>query len=274
MKTFDFIFFILSFIAFVAALGLALLYVNNNNPSDVLFLLRPDTYDKVFPFLLGTVAVGSFAFAFNRVQKHQELIKQQNKTAKSSLDNRIHRLQEIYETVLFLYQTIRLQRRRLRSAFTHGSNQDTWRVRRGLFEEVSLRLNESQLTGERIVKTFNFDENALKGELSLKNDETERIKKLQDNLKSQIGGIQGILRNVLKTAEWKGLTGGTSNDEDLIDVPEGFIKFCDSEAHGNLSFQKIAEHFDSFAHNIIIRIKELESERDHYGTASIESCND
>jgi hypothetical protein len=265
IKPFDLCVFLLSLIAFLTAIGLAAFYVNKDNPHEVPFLLRRDTYDKVFPFLLGTVAVGGFALAYNRAQRAKEAALAQQRMAKAALDRRIQRLQEIYETVLTFFQNVRLQRRRLREAFIPGQEKDHWKMRRGLFEEVSMVLNEAQLAGERIVKTLDFEQEAIRGESASTGNEIERLEKLQNNLKSQIGGIEGILRNVLKTAEWRGITEGTSNDEDLIDVPDGFVRFADSRTPGNLGFRKIGEHFDAFAINIIKHIRKLESESNSYG---------
>lgn len=264
IKPFDFFIFLLSLIALFAAIGLAAFYENKDNPLDVPFLLRPDTYDKVFPFLLGTVAIGGFALAYSRVQRSKERILSERQVAKTALDKRVQRLQEVYEIVLTFFQNVRLQRRRLRGAFIHGQEKGCWKIRRGLFEEVSIALNEAQLDGERVVKTFDFEHDALKGKAIPTESENERLKKLQHDLKSQIGGIQGILRNVLRTAEWQGITQGTSNDEDLIIVPEGFVKFADSSTKGNLGFRKIGEHFDAFAVNIVERIRELESESNSF----------
>jgi len=265
IKPSAFFYFFLSLVALLIAIGLAVFYKNDNNPDTVLFILRPDTYDKVFPFLLGTVAAGGFALAYSIARQSQEQILEQRRMARTLVDRRIQRLQGIYETILTCFQNIRLQRRRLRGAFIPGKSADSWQMRRGLFEEVVMMLNEAQLTGERIMKTFDFEHDTLKGALNLTQDEIEQIEKLQHDLRSQIGGIQGILRNVLRTAEWIGITEGTSNEEDLIDVPDGFIKFADSGTSGNLSFRKITEHFDAFAINILRRIRELEFESDSNG---------
>ncbi|MGZ4851009.1 MAG: hypothetical protein ACXV2C_06495 [Candidatus Bathyarchaeia archaeon] len=266
-KTFDFFIFIFSFIALFFAIGLAVFYANEDNPLDVPFLLRHDTYDKVFPFLLGTVAVGGFALVYSRVQRSKETVLAQSRMAKTALDNRIQRLQGIYETVLSLFQSVKLQRRRLRGAFIFEQENASWKIRRRLFEEVSMALNEAQLAGERVVKTFDFEYDALKGESTSAENEVERLRKLQNDLKSQIGGIQGILRNVLKTSELQSITKGTCNDEDLIDVPEGFVKFADpNTSSGNLGFRHIGDHFDAFAINIIKRIRELESESNSLGS--------
>jgi hypothetical protein len=265
IRPFDFFIFILSLIALFTAIQLAVFYVNKDNPLDVPFLLRPDTYDKVFPFLLGTVAVGGFALAYSRAQRSKEMALAERRIAKAALDKRVQRLQEVYEIVLNFFQNVRLQRRRLRGAFIPGQEKDSWKIRRGLFEEVSMALNEAQLAGERVVKTFDFEHDALKGESTSTENEIERMNKLQADLKSQIGGIQGILRNVLETAEWRGITKGTSSDEDLIAVPDGFVKFADPSTTGNLGFRKIGEHFDAFAINIVNRIRELESESNSFG---------
>lgn len=260
-KAFDLFIFLLSLIALFFAIGLAMSYTSNDNSLNVPFLLRHDTYDKVLSFLLGTVAVGGFALVYSRVQSSKEAALAQRRIAKAALDSRVQRLQEIYETVLSLFQSVKLQRRRLREAFVREDENAPWKIRRGIFEEVSMALNEAQLAGEHVVKTFDFEHDALKGESTSVENEIERLKKLQDDLKSQIGGIQGILRNVLKTAELQSITKGTSNNEDLIDVPDGFIKFANpNAASGNLGFRHIGDHFDAFAINIIKRIRELESE--------------
>jgi hypothetical protein len=133
-------------------------------------------------------------------------------------------------------------------------------MRRGLFEDVSLKLNEAQLSGEKIVKTFEFEQDTLKGEINSSDQETERLRKLQDDLKSQIGGIQGVLRNVLKTSEWQSITSGTSCDEDLLIVPEGYVKFTERGSSGTLGFRQVGLHFDAFGSNILGRIRELELE--------------
>jgi hypothetical protein len=269
-KTFDFFIFLLSFIALSSAIGLAVFYANNDNPVDVPFLLRRDTYDKVFPFLLGTVALGGFALVYSRVQSSKETAIAKRRIAKATLDSRVQRLQEIYETVLSLFQSVKLQRRRLREAFILDHENASWKIRRGVFEEVSMALNEAQLAGERVVKTFDFEHDALKGESNSLENEFERLKKLQDDLKSQIGGIQGILRNVLRTAELQSITKGTSSNEDLVDVPEGFVKLANPNATtGNLGFRHIGNHFDAFAINIINRIRELESESNSFGETQL-----
>jgi hypothetical protein len=260
-------YFFLSLLALVVAIGLAALYKNDNNPGTVLFILRPDTYDKVFPFLLGTVAAGGFALAYNIAKQSQEQYLEQRRVSQALVDRRIQRLQEIYETILTCFQDIRLQRRRIRGALIPGKSAGSWQMRRGLFEEILMRLNEAQLAGERIMKVFVFEHDTLQGASSLTNDEIDKISKIQDDLKSQIGGIQGILRNVLRSAEWIGITEGTSNEESLISLPDGIIKFSDSNASGNLSFRKISEHFDAFAFCILNRIRELESESDSHGKA-------
>ncbi len=258
-------YFFLSLVALIVAIGLAALYKNDDNPDTVLFILRPDTYDKVFPFLLGTVAAGGFALAYNIARKSQEQYLEQRRASQALVDRRIQRLQEIYETILTCFQDIRLQRRRLRGALIPGKSSGSWQLRRGLFEEIVMRLNEAQLAGERIMKVFVFENDTLQGASFLTDAEIEKINKIQDDLRSQIGGIQGILRNVLRTVEWIGITQGTSNEEDLIDLPDGMIKFSESGASGNLSFRKITEHFDAFAICILNRIRELESESDSYG---------
>lgn len=258
IRTFDVCVFLLSITALVAAILLAILYVNDDNPDKVLFLLRKDTYDKVLPFLLSTVAVGGLALGYSRVQRLRERELEQRRIAKATLDRRIQRLQNIYETVLAFFHDVRLQRRRLRIEYVPAQKEGTWKIRRGLFEEVCRVLNEAQLAGVRIVKTLDFDQDALKGELPP--IDSDSIRKLHSNIKSQIGGIEGILRNVLKSAEWKGITDATTSDEDFVMVPEGFIKFADSGATGNLSFGKISQHFDAFSKNILQRIQELEKE--------------
>lgn len=269
-EAFDLFISLLSLIAFFSAIGLAVFYANSDNPLDVPFLLRRDTYDKVFPFLLGTVALGGFALVYNRVRSSREATLEKRRIAKIALDSRVQRLQEIYDTVLSLFQSVKLQRRRLRGAFIREHENSSWKIRRGLFEEVSAALNESQLAGERVVKTFDFDHDALKGESPSSENEIDRLKKLQSDLKSQIGGIQGILRNVLRTAELQSITKGTSNHEDLIDVPDGFVKFAaPNSTSGNLGFRHIGDHFDAFAVNIIARIRELESESNSFSERQI-----
>ncbi len=258
----------LSLVALAGAIYLAVIYANKNNPADVPFLLRPDTYDKVFPFLLGTVAVGGFALAYTRVQRSREKALEKRRISRAALGVRIKRLQGLYEIVLDCFQNIRLQRRRLREAFIRDEDENTWKIRRGVFEVVSKALSEAQIAGERVIKTLDFERDALIGEINTSEEEVERLRKLQDDLKSQIGGIQGVLRNVLRTSEWKGVTQGTSSDEDLINAPDGFIKFCDSKESGNLGFRKIGEHFDAFARNIIARIHELEEEAVIFGEDS------
>lgn len=262
---FDFFIALFSVLALLAAIGLAAVYVNQNNPIDVPFLLRPDTYDKVLPFLLGTVAIGGFALAYSRIQRSKEKALEKRRIAKATLEGRVKRLQDLYETVLVCFQTIRLQRRRLRVAFVPGQTEDAWKIRRGVFESVSKALSEAQLAGERVIKTLDFEHDALKGESLSTEAEIEKLRKLQDDLKSQVGGIQGVLRNVLRTSENKGITQGTSNDEDLIDVPDGFVKFTNSHETGNFGFRKIGEYFDAFAINIIKRIRELEAEAISFG---------
>lgn len=269
-ESFDLFISLLSLIAFFSAIGLAIFYANNDNPLDVPFLLRRDTYDKVFPFLLGTVALGGFALVYSRVRSSKEATLAKRRIAKAALDSRVQRLQEIYNTVLSLFQSVKLQRRRLRGAFIREHENSSWKIRRGLFEEVSAALNEAQLAGERVVKTFDFEHDALKGESPSSENEIDRLKKLQGDLKAQIGGIQGILRNVLRTAELQSITKGTSNHEDLIDVPDGFVKFADpNTASGNLGFRHIGDHFDAFAVNIITRIRELESESNSFSETQI-----
>jgi hypothetical protein len=268
LRPFDVFVIVISLIALFAAFWLAAVYVNPENPGDVPFLLRKDTYDTVLPFLLGTVAVGGFALAYSRVQNSRERMIEKRRVAKAALDRRIKRLEEIYETVLGFFQNVRLQRRRIRGVLVHGHSDGSWRMRRGLFEEILMGLNEAQLTGERIMRTLDFEHDALQGEAPATDEEIERIKKLHADLRSQIGGIQGILRNVLRTAEWQGVTQGTDNDEDLVDVPDGLIQFADPKTTGNLGFRKIGESFDAFAQNIIQRIRELESESNQYSTGN------
>lgn len=258
-------YFCLSLIALFTAIGLAVFYKNDTNPDTVLFILRPDTYDKVFPFLLGTVVAGGFALAYSVARESHEKLLEQRRMAKTLVDRRIQRLQEIYETILTCFQAIRLQRRRLRGALVPGKSPDSWQMRRGLFEEIVMMLNDAQLDGERIMKTFDFERDTLRGATSLSQDELKQIERTLHDLRSQIGGMQGILRNVLRTTEWIGITEGTSSEEELIDIPDGFIKFADSGATGNLSFRKITEHFDAFAIGILKRIRELETESDSYG---------
>ena len=154
----------LSFFALLAAIFLATVYANKNNPVDVPFLLRPDTYDKVFPFLLGTVAVGGFALAYSRAQRSKEKALEKRRIAKATLEVRIHRLQSLYETVLDCFQSIKLQRRCLRDSFVPGQKENTWKIRRGIFEGVSKALSEAQLSGERVIKTLDFEHDALRGE--------------------------------------------------------------------------------------------------------------
>jgi len=260
-QVFDLSILLLSVVALSGALGLAASYVNKDNPADTPFFLRPATYDKLFPFLLGTVAVGGFVLVYNREQKSKEMAIAHRQLVKATIDKRIHRLQDIYETVLSIYHSVKLQRRRLRGAYIPGDENDSWKIRRNIFEDVFIKLNEAQLAGERVVKTFDFEHDALKGALNHNDEEIERLKKLQSDMKSQIGGIQGILRNVLKTAELHGVTKGTSKDEDLINVTKGFIYFVDNNNDSNLGFNKIGKHFDAFSINIIKRIKELEDEQ-------------
>ncbi len=260
-----FFYFFLSLVALFMTIGLAVFYKNGDNPDTVLFILRPDTYNNVFPFLLGTVAAGGFALAYSIARQSQERILEQQRVAKNLVDRRVQRLQEIYETTLSCFQNIKLQRRRLRGALILDKSAGSWQMRRGLFEEVVMMLNEAQLAGERIMKTFDFEHDNLKSTFNLTKDEIERIKKLHGDLRSQIGGIQGDLRNVLKTAELIGITEGTSNEEDLVNIPDDFIKFANSDASGNLSIRKIAEYFDAFAIGILKRIRELELESDSYG---------
>ena len=260
IKLFDLLLLILSLLALFIAIGLALFYVNEDNPQDVLFILRRDTYDKIFSFLLGTVAVGGFALTYSRFQRAKEKRIAYRRMVKTKLYERVQRLQEVYETVLVFFQNVKLQRRRMRGGFIAGSFKGGWKMRRGLYEEVVFVLNQAQLEGEKILKTLDFERDALAGGGTPNDEELKRLEKLRIDLKSQIGGIQGILRNVLKTAEWQSVTDGTTNDEDLVTVPQGLVRFADSRTKGNTGFRKVAEHFDAFAKNIITRIRELESE--------------
>lgn len=266
LRPFDAFVIVLSLIALFAAFWLAAVYENPENPGSIPFLLRKDTYDTVLPFLLGTVAVGGFALAYSRVQNSRERLQERKKASKATLDRRIDRLEDIYETVLAFFQNVRLQRRRIRGLLIPGHQDGAWRMRRGVFEEILTELNAAQLSGERIMRTLDFEHDALQGDVPATEEETKRIKKLHTDLRSQIGGIQGILRNVLRSAEWQGVTQGTDNDEDLVDVPDGFVQFADSKTTGNLGFRKIAESFDAFAENIIQRIRELESESAGYSS--------
>ena len=169
-----FLYLMLSFVALCIAVRLAVLYKNDDNPDSVLFVLRPDTYDKVFPFLLGTVAAGAFALAYSIARQSHEQNLEERRAAKALVDRRIQRLEEIYETILTCFQNIRLQRRRLRSALIPGKLGGTWQMRRGLFEEVAKMLNEAQLAGERIMKTFDFEQDTLKGAIHLSPQERWR----------------------------------------------------------------------------------------------------
>lgn len=264
INSIDIFILLLSLLSLVAAISLAAIYANNENPLSVPFLLRRDTYDKVLPFLLGTVAVGGFALAYDRIQRTRENALETRRIAKAKLQGRIKRLQEIYETVLACFQCIKLQRRFLRTSCIQKPDENTWQIRRGVFERMLTALNDAQIAGERVVKTLDFELYALKGEAICTDEEIARLIKLHDDLKSQIGGIQGILHNVLKSIEWKGVTRGTSSDEDLIDIPDGLIKFLDSRETGNLGFRKIGDYFDVFSTNIIHRIRELEAEAKLY----------
>jgi len=264
-KLFDFLVLLLSLIALLAAIGLATLYVNKDNPQDVSFILRKDTYAKVFPFLLSTVAVGGFTLAYRRAQQAKEKKIAHRRIVKQQLAQRSKRLQQVYETVLVFFQSVKLQRRQLRGAFI--GSEGNWKMRRGLYEDVLLVLNQSQLEGERILKILDFEQDALAGGGNPTEEEIKRLEKLQHDMKSQIGGIQGILRNVTRTAEWCSVTAGTANDEDLVDLPGGVVQFADPQTKGNLGFRKIGDHFDAFARNIITRIRELESESASYDGA-------
>jgi len=259
---------ILSVVALCSALLLSFIYVNNDNPKTTPFVLRKDTYDKLFPFLLGTVAVGGFALAYTRIQRSKEDEIARKKAAKALLERRIKRLQEIYTIVLTLYQNIRLQLRRLSIAFIFDEGDERWTIRRSLFEEALLALNESQMAGEKIVKTLEFEQDAIKS-VRQKHDShdenNQEYEKLIDDLRSQIGGIEGVLRNVLKLVEWQSVTVGTSSDEDLVAVPQKFVDFVKTSSTGNLGFLKIIQYFNKFSKNIRLRIALLEAEYESYG---------
>jgi hypothetical protein len=255
-----------SIIALCSALLLSFIYVNNDNPKTTPFVLRKDTYDKLFPFLLGTVAVGGFALAYTRIQRSKEDEIAQNKAQKALLDRKIKRLQEIYTVVLTLYQNIRLQLRRLSIAFVFDKETGQWKIRRSLFEEVLLELNESQMTGEKIVKTLEFEQDAVRSARgSQNNNDNKEYEKLINDLRSQIGGIEGVLRNVLKLVEWQSITVGTSDNEDLVVVPQKFVNFVEVSSTGNLGFLKIIQYFNKFSKNIRLRIAILEAEYESYG---------
>jgi hypothetical protein len=255
----DMMIFAVSICALVGAFVLAMSYVNNTNPDSVPFLLRPDTYGKVLPFLLGTVVAGGFALAYQKSLQLKEARSAKRKAEKALLDQRIRRLQELYDIALTLFQRIRLQRRRMRIALVPGATDGTWRLRRQVFEEVCAALNVSQLAGERIVRTLDFDAASLQGILDQTEDQSILLK-LQSDLKSQIGGLQGILRNVLRTAELSGATTNADSPEALVEVPSGLIKFSESGSSGNLGFRKISEHYDAFAKQILGRLRQLEAE--------------
>ncbi|TRU03958.1 MAG: hypothetical protein EWV60_21720 [Microcystis sp. Msp_OC_L_20101000_S702] len=250
---------------------LSFIYVNNDNPKTTPFVLRKDTYDKLFPFLLGTVAVGGFALAYTRIQRSKEEEIARKKAAKALLERRIKRLQEIYTIVLTLYQNIRLQLRRLSIAFIFDKYDGQWKIRRSLFEEVLFALNESQMAGEKIVKTLEFEQDAIKS-VRQKHDsddeDNQEYEKLIDDLRAQIGGIEGVLRNVLKLVEWQSITVGTSSEEDLVAVPQKFVNFVETSSTGNLGFLKIIQYFNKFSKNIRLRIAILETEHESYGNES------
>lgn len=255
----DIAIFAVSFFALAGAFVLAMSYANSANPDSVPFLLRPDTYGKVLPFLLGTVVAGGFALAYQKVQQLKEARAMKRKADKALLDQRIRRLQELYDIALALFQRIRFQRRRMRIALIPGATDGTWKLRREIFEEVCAELNESQLAGERIVKTLDFDAESLQGILGKAEDESMRLK-LQNDLKSQIGGMQGILRNVLRKIELIGATSNAESPEALVAVPDDLIKFSESGSSGNLGFRKVSEHYDAFVEQILGRIRQLETE--------------
>lgn len=251
--------FAVSCFALVGAFVLAISYANSTNPDSVLFLLRPDTYGKVLPFLLGTVVAGGFALAYQKVLQLNEARATKRKADKALLDQRIRRLEELYDIALALFQRIRFQRRRMRIALIPGETDGTWKLRRQIFEEVCAELNESQLAGERIVRTLDFDAESLQGILVKPGDEPIRLK-LQSDLKSQIGGMQGILRNVLRATELIGATANADSPEALVAVPGDLIEFSESGSSGNLSFRKISEFYDAFAKQILGRLRQLEAE--------------
>jgi hypothetical protein len=263
LRPFDIFLIIVSVFAFGAACQLAMRYVNSDNPESVAFVLRKDTYDKLLPFLLGTVAVGAGALLYNRVQQEREKSRVQMQVEKMELEARIKSLQEIYDTVLVFFQNIKLQRRRLRLELIEVPQNGTWKMRRNLFEDIMTELNDAQLTGERIIRTLDFQQEKL-GERSSSDDERQQVKSLWTNMKSQIGGIQGVLRNVLRSAEWQSVTSGAQFDEDLVDVPSVIIKFADSRTNGNMSFGTLCEYFDSFGKNVNTRIHILEDKLFRY----------
>jgi hypothetical protein len=259
LSTVDIMIFVASMCALTAATTMAMMYANNTNPDSVPFLLRPDTYGKVLPFLLGTVVAGGFALAYQRISQLREARTASRKADKALIDRRIKRLQELYDICLTLFQSIRLQRRWMRIALIPGESDGAWKLRREVFESICRSLNESQLSGEKIVKTLNFDSDALQSTIESA-DEQLIATKLQTDLKSQIGGLQGILRNVLKTAELQGSTKMACSPESLIDVPAGMIRFSESGSSGNLGFRKISEYHDAFSRQILARIRKLEAE--------------
>jgi hypothetical protein len=144
-----------------------------------------------------------------------------------------------------------------------------WKVRRSLLEEALLCLNEAQLAGEKIVKTLDFEQDAIKSGKDKNTNKVapnnEEYEKLIGDLKSQIGGIEGVLRNVLKLVEWQSITGGAKSDEDLVGVPQKFVDFVKPGSTGNLGFLKIIQYFDKFSKNIRLRMAILESEFESYG---------
>ncbi|MBE9264462.1 hypothetical protein IQ224_20805 [Microcystis sp. LEGE 00066] len=262
---------IFSVVALCSAMLLSFIYVNNDNPKTTPFVLRKDTYDKLFPFLLGTVAVGGFGLAYTRIQRSKEDEIARKKAAKALLERRIKRLQEIYAIVLTLYQNIRLQLRRLSIAFIFDKYDGQWKIRRSLFEEVLFALNESQMAGEKIVKTLEFEQDAIKSvrqKHHSDDEDNQEYEKLIDDLRSQIGGIEGVLRNVLKLVEWQSITVGTSSEEDLVAVPQKFVNFVETSSTGNLGFLKIIQYFNKFSKNIRLRIAILETEYESYGDES------
>jgi hypothetical protein len=267
-KILDLGIFLISVVSLFSALLLSFIYVNNDNPKTTPFVLRKDTYDKLFPFLLGTVAVGGFTLVYTRIQRSKEEEIARKKATKALLGRRITRLQEIYTIVLTLYQNIRLQLRRLSIAFVFDEETGQWKVRRSLLEEALLGLNESQLAGENIVKTLDFEQDAIKSGKDKSTNEdvqsNEEYERLIGDLKSQIGGIEGVLRNVLKLVEWQSITGGAKSDEDLVGVPQKFVNFARPGSTGNLGFLKIIQYFDKFSKNIRLRMAILEAEFESY----------
>ena len=259
----------LSVVAFFIAICLASQYENQENPKETSPLLRSDTYNTVFPFLLGTIAAGGVALTYTRVQNSREIVVAKNKSAKALLKQRIERLQEIYVMVLNFFQDIRLNIRRLSLVLIHDPQDKEWKIRRSLWEDITIALNKSQLVGEQIVKTLEFEEDALqslrKGD---NNDSIEDIKKhekLLDDLRSQVGGMEGVLRNALRILEWKSITIGTKNDNDYVIVPPDFVEFSKTSSDGNVSYLKIIQYFSKFSKNIRSRIAELEVEYESYG---------